>query len=155
MPSWASRWPCAKPRRSRWTCRSIAISGGVGARTLPVPMMNILNGGKHAENSTDLQEFMVMPVGADSFPEALQMGAEIYHALKKVLHDRKLSTTVGDEGGFAPCVPSNNDALELILCGDRGGGLQGRRRVLRSRSTPRRRSSTRMASTSSPRKAAR
>jgi enolase len=89
--------------------------GGVGARTLPVPMLNILNGGKHAENSTDLQEFMVMPVGADGFNEALRMGAEIYQALKKVLHDRHLSTTVGDEGGFAPGLPSNEAALEVIL----------------------------------------
>jgi enolase len=89
--------------------------GGVGARTLPVPMLNILNGGRHAENSTDLQEFMVMPVGADSFTEALRMGAEVYHALKAELHDRKLSTNVGDEGGFAPSLPSNKDALEVIL----------------------------------------
>jgi enolase len=89
--------------------------GGVGARTLPVPMLNILNGGRHAENSTDLQEFMVMPVGADTFTEALQMGTEVFHALKAVLHDRKLTTTVGDEGGFAPSLPSNKDALEVIL----------------------------------------
>ncbi len=81
---------------------------------LPVPMMNILNGGKHAENSTDFQEFMVMPIGAKSFKQALQYGAEIFHALKKILHDRKLSTTVGDEGGFAPSLPSNESALEII-----------------------------------------
>lgn len=89
--------------------------GGVNARTLPVPMFNILNGGKHAENSSDFQEFMVMPVGATSFREGLRMGAEIYQALKKVLHDRKLSTTVGDEGGFAPTLPTNRDALEVIM----------------------------------------
>src|SRR5438132_1113936 len=79
--------------------------GGVGARTLPAPMLNILNGGRHAENSTDLQEFMVMPVGADRFADALRMGAEIFHALKSLLHDRGLNTTVGDEGGVAPTLP--------------------------------------------------
>jgi len=89
--------------------------GGVSARTLPVPMMNILNGGKHAENSTDLQEFMVLPTGASSMAEAVRMCAEVYHALKKVLHDRKLNTNVGDEGGFAPSLASNREALELIL----------------------------------------
>jgi len=89
--------------------------GGVGARTLPVPMLNILNGGRHAENSTDFQEFMVMPVGADGFNDALRMGAEIYQALKKLLHDRNLATTVGDEGGFAPSLPSNEAAVEVIL----------------------------------------
>ena len=82
---------------------------------LPVPMMNILNGGKHAENSTDFQEFMIMPVGAKSFKEALRMGAEIFHALKKILHDRGLSTTVGDEGGFAPSLSSNEAAVQIIL----------------------------------------
>ena len=82
---------------------------------LPVPMMNILNGGRHAANSTDLQEFMVMPVGAESFNRAVQMGAEVYHALKKVLKDRGLNTNVGDEGGFAPSLPSNKDAIEAIL----------------------------------------
>ncbi|MGD1119619.1 MAG: phosphopyruvate hydratase [Dehalococcoidales bacterium] len=83
--------------------------------TLPVPMMNILNGGKHAANSTDLQEFMVLPVGAESFRTALQMGAEVYHALKKVLKDKRLDTNVGDEGGFAPSLPSNKEAVEAIL----------------------------------------
>lgn len=83
--------------------------------SLPLPMMNILNGGKHAENSTDLQEFMVMPVGAKSWSQALQMGAEVFHALKKILHDRKLSTTTGDEGGYAPSLPSNEAAIEVIL----------------------------------------
>lgn len=82
---------------------------------LPVPMMNILNGGKHAENSTDLQEFMIMPVGAPSFKEALRYGAEIFHALKKILHDKKMSTSVGDEGGFAPSLGSNEAALEVIM----------------------------------------
>ncbi|HEY7341483.1 MAG TPA: phosphopyruvate hydratase, partial [Ktedonobacterales bacterium] len=89
--------------------------GGTSARTLPVPMMNILNGGKHAENSTDLQEFMILPVGAESFAEAVRWCSEVYHALKKVLHDRKLNTNVGDEGGFAPSLGSNRDALEVIV----------------------------------------
>ena len=83
--------------------------------SLPLPMMNILNGGKHAENSTDLQEFMVMPVGAKSWTQALQMGAEVFHALKKILHERKLNTTTGDEGGYAPSLPSNEAAIEVIL----------------------------------------
>jgi enolase len=89
--------------------------GDASTYTLPVPMMNILNGGKHAANSTDLQEFMVMPVGADSFRQALQTGAEVYHALKKVLKDKRLDTNVGDEGGFAPSLPSNKEAVEAIL----------------------------------------
>ena len=82
---------------------------------MPVPMMNILNGGAHAENSTDLQEFMIMPVGAKSFSQALQWGSEIFHELKKILKARKLNTTVGDEGGYAPTLPSNEAAIEVIL----------------------------------------
>jgi len=89
--------------------------GGVSARTLPVPMMNILNGGKHAVDGPDLQEFMIMPVGAPSFAEALRWGAETYHALKKVLNKQGYSTSVGDEGGFAPSLKSNEEALEVIL----------------------------------------
>ncbi len=89
--------------------------GGVSARTLPVPMMNILNGGKHADNSTDMQEYMVLPVGASSFRDALRMGAEVYQGLKKVLHGKKLNTNVGDEGGFAPSLSSNREALEVIV----------------------------------------
>jgi enolase len=89
--------------------------GGVGARILPVPMMNILNGGKHAEDSTDLQEFMIVPAGAPSLAEALRWGSEIYHQLKKVLQSRKLNTGVGDEGGFAPSLNANHEAVELIL----------------------------------------
>ncbi|MBV9470209.1 MAG: phosphopyruvate hydratase [Abitibacteriaceae bacterium] len=89
--------------------------GGTSARTLPLPMMNILNGGKHADSGVDLQEFMVMPVGAETFSQALQMGTEIYQSLKKVLHDRKLSTAVGDEGGFAPNVQGTEDALGVIM----------------------------------------
>src|SRR5581483_5598671 len=89
--------------------------GGIGARLLPVPMMNILNGGKHAANSSDFQEFMVVPLGAASFAEGLRMGAEVYQALKAVLHERGLATTVGDEGGFAPALGSNEAAVEVIL----------------------------------------
>jgi enolase len=89
--------------------------GGVGARTLPVPMMNILNGGKHAEDSTDFQEFMVMPVGAESFAEALQWCAEIYHTLHKTLKSKGYNVGIGDEGGYAPSLKSNEQALEVIL----------------------------------------
>lgn len=89
--------------------------GGVHARTLPVPMMNILNGGVHADNNVDLQEFMIMPVGADSFKEALRMGVETFHSLKSVLKSKGYNTSVGDEGGFAPNLRSNEEALELIM----------------------------------------
>jgi len=89
--------------------------GGVNAHVLPVPMMNVLNGGEHADNNVDIQEFMIMPVGAASFSEALRWGAETYHVLKKVLHDRGLSAAIGDEGGFAPNLASNEDAVKLLL----------------------------------------
>jgi len=89
--------------------------GGVNAHVLPVPMLNVLNGGEHADNNVDIQEFMIMPVGAASFSEALRWGAETYHMLKKVLHDRNLSTAIGDEGGFAPNLASNEDAVKLLL----------------------------------------
>jgi enolase len=89
--------------------------GGPGPLVMPVPMMNIINGGAHADNSVDIQEFMVLPVGAPNFAEALRCGAEIFHTLKKVLHERGLATAVGDEGGFAPNLPSNEAALETIL----------------------------------------
>jgi enolase len=89
--------------------------GGANAHVLPVPMMNVLNGGAHADNNVDFQEFMIMPVGAASFSEALQWGAETYHALKRLCHDRGLSTAVGDEGGFAPDLASNEDAVQLLL----------------------------------------
>jgi len=88
--------------------------GGTGAKTLPVPMMNILNGGKHADNTVDFQEFMIQPAGFDTFDEALRAGVEIYHALKNVLHDRGMSTAVGDEGGFAPNLKDNEEALRVI-----------------------------------------
>lgn len=89
--------------------------GGVNANTLPVPMMNILNGGSHADNKIDFQEFMVIPLKADTFSESLRMGTEIFHNLKKVLHDKGLSTNVGDEGGFAPNIASNEEAIEVVL----------------------------------------
>jgi len=89
--------------------------GGVNARDLPVPMMNILNGGKHADNNVDIQEFMIVPVGAESVAEAIRMGVEVYHSLKKVLSQKGLATAVGDEGGFAPNLPSNEAALEVIV----------------------------------------
>jgi len=104
--------------------------GGPGACTLPVPLMNILNGGKHAQDSTDFQEFMIAPVGAPSFREALRIGAEIYHALERVLHDRRLATNVGDEGGFAPTLPSNAAAIEIILKAIETAGYQPGEEIL-------------------------
>ena len=88
--------------------------GGTNAKVLPVPLMNVLNGGKHADNNIDFQEFMIMPIGAPTFREALRMGAEVFHSLKKVLHDKGLNTAVGDEGGFAPNIGSANEALQLL-----------------------------------------
>jgi enolase len=89
--------------------------GGVAARTLPVPLMNVVNGGAHADNSLDLQEFMIVPAGAETFAEALRMGAEVFHTLKALLHERGLSTAVGDEGGFAPDLATNEEAVKVIL----------------------------------------
>ena len=89
--------------------------GGMSAVQLPVPMMNVINGGAHANNNLDLQEFMILPVGAPTFREALRYGAEVFHALKKILHDKHISTAVGDEGGFAPSVASHEEAIQLIL----------------------------------------
>jgi enolase len=103
------------------------LLGGPGPKVMPVPMMNIINGGAHADNSVDIQEFMILPVGAASFSEALRCGAEIFHTLKKVLHDRGLATAVGDEGGFAPNLPSNEAALETIMeAVERAGYRAGR-----------------------------
>ena len=103
------------------------LIGGAGPKVMPVPMMNIINGGAHADNSVDIQEFMVLPVGAPNFAEALRYGAEIFHTLKKVLHERGLATAVGDEGGFAPNLPSNEAALETILQAiERAGYKPGR-----------------------------
>jgi enolase len=103
--------------------------GGPLARTLPVPMMNILNGGAHAANTVDFQEFMVLPVGAESFADAIRMGAEVFHSLKKVLSSRKLSTNVGDEGGFAPDLASDEDAIRVILEAIEKAGYQPGREV--------------------------
>ena len=98
--------------------------GGCNANILPVPMMNILNGGRHADNNVDFQEFMVMPIGAPNFPEALRMGAEVFHALKKVLKAKGYNTAVGDEGGFAPSLKSNEEACEVILDAIKAAGYK-------------------------------
>ncbi len=105
--------------------------GGSGAMSLPVPMMNVINGGAHANNNLDLQEFMIIPVGAPSFREAMRYGAEVFHSLKKLIHDRGMSTAVGDEGGFAPSVASHEAAIQLILEAiDRAGYEPGRQIAL-------------------------
>ncbi|MBX7152771.1 phosphopyruvate hydratase [bacterium] len=104
--------------------------GGIQARTLPVPMMNIINGGAHADNNVDFQEFMVMPVGASSFSEGLRMGAEIFHHLKTVLKSKKYNTAVGDEGGFAPNLKSNDEALEVILEAIHAAGYKSGKEVM-------------------------
>ena len=104
--------------------------GGVSAKTLPVPMMNIINGGSHSDAPIAFQEFMVMPVGASSFTQAMQMGSEIFHHLKKVLHDRNLSTAVGDEGGFAPTLDGTEDALDTILKAIVNAGYTPREEVM-------------------------
>jgi enolase len=98
--------------------------GGSNARLLPAPMMNILNGGQHADNSVDIQEFMVMPLGFDNFSDALRCGCEVFHNLKKVLHDKKMNTAVGDEGGFAPDLAANADAFGVILTAIENAGYQ-------------------------------
>lgn len=106
---------CAHAAAASYDLPLYRYLGGVGARTLPVPMFNILNGGKHAQDSTDFQEFMVMPVGAQTFSDALRAGAEIFGALRGILHDEGHATGQGDEGGFAPSLPSNQAAVEVIL----------------------------------------
>lgn len=106
---------CAKAAADYLGISLYRYIGGVNARILPIPMMNILNGGKHADNNVDLQEFMIMPVGAKSFAQALRMGSETFHTLKKVLADKGLNTAVGDEGGFAPNLSSNEEAIKVIL----------------------------------------
>src|SRR5204863_26784 len=103
--------------------------GGPGARTLPVPMMNVINGGEHADNNLDVQEFMVIPAGFDTFSDALRAGVETFHALKKILHDKKLTTSVGDEGGFAPDLKSNAEALDLILAAIEKAGYKAGEQV--------------------------
>ena len=106
---------CAKAAASELGRPLFSYLGGVKSNTLPVPMMNILNGGSHADNKIDIQEFMVMPFGASSFSEALRMGTEVFHHLKNVLKSRGMSTNVGDEGGFAPGLGSNDEAIEVVL----------------------------------------
>lgn len=106
---------CAKAAASSKGEQLFSFLGGAGANVLPAPMMNILNGGAHADNALDFQEFMIIPAGAPTFSEALRMGTEVYHALKKVLHTKGLSTGVGDEGGFAPGLGNNREALDLIV----------------------------------------
>jgi enolase len=98
--------------------------GGFNAKALPVPMMNILNGGKHADNNVDIQEFMVMPVGASSFADALRMSVEVYHSLKSVLKAKKLNTAIGDEGGFAPDLKSNEEAIQVIIAAIEKAGYE-------------------------------
>jgi enolase 1/2/3 len=98
--------------------------GGEGARVLPVPMMNVLNGGAHADNRVDFQEFMIVPCGAPTFSECMRMGAEVFHALRATLHERGLSTSVGDEGGFAPDLDSNEQALQMLIAGIRAAGYE-------------------------------
>ena len=106
---------CAKAAAQEAGLPLYKYIGGVNASTLPIPMMNILNGGSHADNKIDIQEFMVMPVGANSFSEALRMGTEVFHHLKSVLKSKGMSTNVGDEGGFAPNLGSNQEAIEVVL----------------------------------------
>ena len=141
-PFWGSPSPVPAPQpRSGCPVRYI---GGVHARTLPAPMMNILNGGKHAESSVDLQEFMAMRGGAPSFAEALRWGAEVFHALRKVLKDRGCSTGVGDEGGYAPDLDANGTAIKVIIEAIEKAGYTLASRSL-SPLTPPRARSTRMA----------
>ena len=106
---------CAKAAASALEIPLYRHIGGVGARVLPVPLMNVLNGGKHADNNLDIQEFMIVPAGADSFAESIRMGAEVFHSLKSVLKSKGLSVSVGDEGGFAPNLGSNEEALGVIV----------------------------------------
>ena len=128
-----SRWR-TRPRTTS-ASRSSAISAGPDAHLLPVPMLNVLNGGAHADNSVDFQEFMFAPVGAATFDEALEWGARAYHTLKKVLDKRGLATGVGDEGGFAPDLGSNSEAVDLLARSDLGGRFRtGPRHRARARS---------------------
>lgn len=106
---------CAKAAAESYGMPLFRYLGGANARVMPVPMMNIINGGRHADNNVDIQEFMIMPTSAATFSESLRMGTEVFHALKSVLHSKKLSTAVGDEGGFAPSLGSNEEALDVIM----------------------------------------
>ena len=120
---------CAKAAAAALEVPLYRYIGGCNAKVLPVPMMNIINGGSHSDAPIAFQEFMIRPVGAYSFREALRMGAEIFHTLKKVLHDRGLSTAVGDEGGFAPSLNGTEDALESILAAIEKPGINRARRL--------------------------
>src|SRR4030066_335993 len=120
---------CAKASAAALDLPLYRYIGGTNAKTLPVPMMNILNGGKHADNNVDFQEFMVMPVGAQNFPEALRMGAEVFHTLKKVLKEKGYNTSVGDEGGFAPPLKSNDEAIEVILDAIKKAGYKAGKQI--------------------------
>ena len=113
---------CAKAASLAFEMPLYRYLGGINANTLPVPMMNVINGGAHADNNVDCQEFMITPVGATNFQEAIRMGAETFHALKKVLSDKGLATSVGDEGGFAPNLSSNEEALEVIITAIKNAG---------------------------------
>ena len=115
---------CAKAAADELGQPLFRYVGGVNANTLPVPMMNILNGGSHADNKIDIQEFMVMPFGAKTFSEALRMGTEVFHHLKKVLKEKGLSTNVGDEGGFAPNIGSNEEAIQVVMQAIEAAGYQ-------------------------------
>ena len=128
--SWVFRWRSPKPPRRPSSCPCTATSAARRRRQLPVPMMNILNGGKHADYNVDFQEFMAMPVGAKSFSEALQMGTEIFHSLRGVLKGMGLNTAVGDEGGFAPNLPSTPAAIETILTAIDKAGFKAGEQVM-------------------------
>lgn len=121
---------CAKAAAEEAGLPLYQYLGGTNAKELPVPMMNIINGGEHADNNVDIQEFMIMPVGAGSFKEALRMGAEIFHALKKVLKSKGYNTSVGDEGGFAPNLKSNEEALQVIMEAIAAAGYKAGKEVL-------------------------
>ena len=124
MPSSAFPWPLPRRQPQELELPLYNYIGGVNAKVLPVPMMNILNGGAHADNNVDIQEFMILPAGAKSFSEALRMGIETFHSLKGVLKKKGLQTAVGDEGGFAPNLRSNEEAMESILEGITKAGFK-------------------------------
>ena len=115
---------CAKAAASETGLSLYSYLGGIKTNTLPVPMMNILNGGSHADNKIDIQEFMIMPFGANSFSDALRMGTEVFHHLKNVLKNKGMSTNVGDEGGFAPSLGSNDEAIEVVLKAIKSAGYK-------------------------------
>lgn len=121
---------CAKASANALGLELFRYIGGTNAKELPVPMMNIINGGSHADNNVDLQEFMIMPIGANSFKEALRMGTEIFHALKQVLKEKGLNTAVGDEGGFAPNLKSNEEALQVIMTAIKKAGYKPEKECL-------------------------